>query len=74
MEIYKQGRFTTINENTSSTSFKQLLGFLKCNQGNDCFTKFQGKVWKITKDNKWEYVCNNIPDLSYIEYLNISKQ
>lgn len=52
-EIYKQGRFTKIDDNRNPHSFKELRGFLVCNEGNDCFSKSDGKVWKITRDNKW---------------------
>ena len=72
-EIYKQGRYTKIDDNRNPHSFKELRGFLVCNNGNDCFSKAYGKVWKITKDNKWIEVCRNITDLSYNEYLKLSK-
>ncbi len=71
-EIYKNNTFTYIDDNKSPNNFKELLGFLNCNGGKDCFSKFQGNVWKITKKGTWEKICKNIPDLSYNEYLNIS--
>lgn len=72
-ETWKQSRFTKIDDNTNPRSFKELRGFLMCNQGNDCFSKSDGKVWKITRDNKWIEVCRNITDLSYNEYLKLSQ-
>lgn len=73
-ETYKQGRYTKIDDNRNPHSFKELRGFLVCNGGNDCFSKSDGKVWKITRDNKWIEVCRNITDLSFNEYLKISKE
>ena len=73
-EIYKNGRYTTIDDDKAPHGFKELLGFLTCNGGKDCFSKFQGSVWKINTSGKWEYVCRNIPDLSFNEYLKISNE
>lgn len=71
-ETYRNNRFTKIDDTKHPNSFKELLGFLSCNGGRDCFSKFQGNVWKINKSGNWELICRNIPDLSYNEYLNIS--
>lgn len=73
-ETYRNGRFTKIDDNKNPNNFKELLGFLTCNNGVDCFSKFQGNVWKITKQGTWQKICKNIPDLSYNEYLKISLQ
>lgn len=72
-ETYRQGRFTKIDDNKTPRNFKELRGFLFCNEGNDCFCKAFGKVWKITRDNKWIEIYKNITNLSYNEYLKISK-
>jgi hypothetical protein len=53
-------------------SFKELLGFLICNKGRDCFSKFQGNVWMISQEGTWIKICRNIPDLTYKEYLELS--
>lgn len=73
LETFINGRFTKIDDQKCPSNFKHLLGFLSCNSGYDCFSKFQGKVWKITRNGKWVEVCRNIPDLTYAEYLKISK-
>ena len=70
--IRLNGKIGVIDENRSPMSFKQLLGFLVCNGGRDCFNKFQGKVWMLTMEGTWKEVCKNIPDLSYNEYLKLS--
>ena len=59
---------------TYPTTFKQLRRFLILNNGNDCFSKFGGKVYKITRDNTWEEICTRITDLTFDEYLKISKK
>lgn len=69
--IRPNGTIGVIDENKSPSNFKQLLGFLICNRGRDCFSKFQGKVWMITKAGKWKEVCRNIGDLTFIDYLNL---
>lgn len=72
-EIYLNNRFTKINADTRSPrNFKELLGFLKCNNGRDCFCKFQGKVYMVTKDLTWKEVCKNVSDLTFNEYLKLS--
>jgi hypothetical protein len=71
-ETYRNNRFTKIDDERNPNSFKELLGFLTCNGGRDCFSKFQGNVWKITTLGTWEKVCRNVSDLSYSEYLRIS--
>lgn len=55
-------------------TFKQLLGFLSCNQGRDCFAKFEGSVWMISREGTWIKVCRNIPDLTFNEYLKLSER
>lgn len=73
VETISNGKFTTINPNLSRPkTFKQLRGFLVCNGGRDCFSKFQGNVWMISKTGNWEKIVKNIPDLTYNEYLKIS--
>lgn len=73
-QTIKKGKFVFIDDQKSPNSFKELLGFLVCNKGNDCFAKFQGNVWKITRENSWKKVCKNISDLSFSQYLKISKE
>ncbi len=72
LTISNYGKFITIDENKRPKTFKQLRAFLVCNNGNDCFSKSFGKVYKITKNNNWIEVCRNIDDLSYKEYLKLS--
>ena len=73
-EIYRNNTFTTIDENKAPRTFKELRGFLICNQGKDCFCKWGGNVYKITREGKWECVCRTLPSLSFKEYLKISLQ
>ena len=72
LEIYKNGSFTKIDPNKAPRTFKELRGFLVCNEGKDCFMKSQGKVWKIT--TKVVEVCRTIQDLSFNYYLKLSLQ
>lgn len=72
-EIWKNNNFTKIDDEKSPRTFKELLGFLSCNGGKDCFGKFQGNVWKINRNGCWEKVCRNIGDLSYAQYLKLAK-
>ncbi len=73
LEIFKNGCFTKIDPNKAPRTFKELRGFLLCNGGNDCFVKQQGKIWRITKDNKLMYVCRTLPELAFADYLELSK-
>ena len=71
-ETWNQGRFTKIDDQKAPRSFKELRGFLKCNGGNDCFSKSDGWVHKITRDGKWERLVRNIDMMSFEQYLNKS--
>lgn len=53
-------------------TFKQLRKFLLENGGYDCFCKWGGEVYKITRGNSWVKVCRNITDFTYEEYLKES--
>ncbi len=72
VETCLYGRITKINTDNRPKTFRMLLGFLIFNGGRDCFAKFQNKVWMISKDGTWQYVCRTIPDLTYEEYLKLS--
>lgn len=54
------------------SSFKKLRGYLIDNGGYDCFSKWGGKVYKISRKGDWIEVCRNISDLTYNEYLKES--
>ena len=72
-ETWINNKFKFITGKENPRNFKELLGFLVCNKGRDCFTKFQGNVWMITKYGTFEKVCRNVSDLSFEEYLKLSK-
>jgi len=72
-EIFIRGSFSKIDaDNSYPATFRNLLGFLVCNNGRDCFAKFQGNIWMITREGAWERVCRNLSDLTYNEYLKLS--
>jgi hypothetical protein len=62
------------NNQKRPNTFKQLRRFLIENNGNDCFSKSFGKVWKITREGTWEEICRNLPDLTFEQYLEESKK
>jgi len=62
------------NKSTRPRSFKQLRVYLLKNDGFDCFSKWGGEVYKITRDNKWIKICRCLPDLTFEEYLKESKK
>lgn len=70
----RNGIFTTIDDNKSPRTFKELRGFLILNDGFDCFSKHSGEVYKITKNNTWIRICRCLTDLTYKEYLKESKK
>lgn len=74
-ETFINGAFKMIDaDKQTPRNFKELRGFLICNNGRDCFSKFQGNVWMISKEGLWVKVCRNVPDLTFNEYLKLSKQ
>ena len=72
-ETWRHNKFQKITGKENPRNFKELLGFLTCNKGRDCFMKFQGHVWMITGEGTMQKVCRNIPDLTFEEYLNLTK-
>jgi hypothetical protein len=72
MEAIRNGQVLKGHPDKSPKTFKELLGYIVCNGGRDCFTKSHGKVWMITRTGNWEYVCRNITDLTFDEYLKLS--
>lgn len=73
MKIFYNGLYRNFNPEKAPKSFRELRAFLMASGGNDCFSKSNGFVWKITRDNKWQQVCRNIDMLSFNEYLKLSK-
>lgn len=51
-----------------------LRAFIKAAEGRDCFSKFKGKVWMLTKEGNWKEVCRNFSNLSYNDYLELSNK
>lgn len=54
------------------TTFAELRRFLVNNSGRDCFSKYQGQVWMITKEGNWRYVTRCLPDMNLNSYLKTS--
>jgi hypothetical protein len=74
VETFKNGVVVKVSLDARPNTFKKLLGFISMHGGRDCFSKFQGKVWMISREGCWVLVCKNVPDLTYSDYLELSKK
>lgn len=72
-ETFRNGRFCIVSAEDRPKSFKELKGFLECNGGRDCFSKWGGDVYMITIEGTWSKVCRCLPDLSFSQYLYLSR-
>lgn len=73
LRIWYEGAWHNVKETSVPKTARQLLSYLSFAGGNDCFSKFSGGVYKITKQLTWVFVCRCYTDLSFGEYLKISK-
>ena len=61
-----------MNEDRYPKSFKEIHKYLVNNGGRDCFAKYQGKVWMLTRQGNWRYICRCLGDITLENYLKLS--
>ena len=71
-KISQRGTIVFVDINSKPKTFKELNGFLKLNNAPTCFIKQNNKVWKILPDTTFVYICQNIDQLTFKEYLELS--